>query len=218
SIISAPATEHMTVSSSGKDNFSSVTLSLQFDNRDWIDLPHRGWDMKLWFKRAEIHNLHHYYKYGIDLRRYQPLSQQVSVALRTATILSHGKIPLYDRTFFGYQERIRGHFYDVVEGENLLFNGVELRFPIVPIRYLNLPPVPGFEAYSRYLKFGVSGGIFYETGAVWFHTEGLNRDRFRTGFGAGVHFLLPYIDVFRIDLGFNFEWEPQLIAEIKTAF
>ncbi len=216
--ITAPKETGLTLSPNGKDRLPSVWLSLQFDNRDLQEYPREGFNVKLWGKRTGNSKHIHYYRYGADLRGYLPVTSKITLAGRLATDLSSGTVPLYDRVFFGYNERIRGRFYDTFEGENLMFGGIELRFPILGIRYLNLPPAPGLESYSQELKFGISAGIFYDTGAVWFQNKKLSAADFRSGFGTGLHFHFPYIDVFRVELGLNSAGQTEFIAEVETAF
>ena len=215
--ISAPDSG-MTLTPSGKDILPSFTASFQYDNSDLKEYPHSGWNLLLMGKRSGNNKWLHYYQYGFDFRRYQPITRETTLALRTAGWFSSGNIPVYDRFYFGYEERIRGRFYNVVEGENLIFGGLEFRFPLLKIRHIDVEPLPGFEGYSSNLKFGISAGIFYDTGAVWFQDHKLTEQDFKSGFGAGIHFHLPYINVFRVECGFNSHGDVQGIAEIETAF
>ena len=77
---------------------------------------------------------------------------------------------------------------------------------------------PGFSGYYRDLKFGINAGIFYDFGAVWYQTENLTKKHFHNGFGAGLHFRMPYIEVFRVELGFDNNLHPQFIADLEVAF
>ncbi len=216
--ISAPPDIGLTLSPSGTDYLPSIRLDLQYDDRDLKEYPHKGWKTLFWGKRVGNDEWIDYYRYGADIRRYQPLSRNVTLALRAATDLSSGDIPSYSRVFFGYGERIRGKFYDVFEGENLVFGGAELRFPLMKIRYIDTEPVPGFEDYSSNLKFGISGVIFFDSGAVWYQDENLTGDKLNSGFGLGLHFHMPYIDIFRVECAFDTKWKPQAIAEVVMAF
>lgn len=216
--ISAPPDIGLTLSPSGTDYLPSIRLDLQYDDRDLKEYPHKGWKTLLWGKRVGNDEWIEYYRYGADIRRYQPLGRTVTLALRAATDLSSGDIPSYSRVFFGYGERIRGKFYDVFEGENLVFGGAELRFPLMKIRYIDTEPVPGFEDYSSNLKFGMSGAIFFDSGAVWYQDENLTGDKFNSGFGLGLHFHMPYIDIFRVECAFDTKWKAQAIAEVVMAF
>ncbi|MBL7095634.1 BamA/TamA family outer membrane protein [candidate division KSB1 bacterium] len=216
--ISASPETGLTVSSSGKDRLLSMSGSFGYDNRDLKEYPHKGWWLKLHGKVAGKSGWLPYYQYGVEIRRYVPIKQNVTLAVRSATILSKGKIPIYDRTYFGYNERIRGRFYDIFEGENLILGSAEIRFPIKKIEYFNLPLIPGLENYTSQLKFGISAGIFYDTGITWFQNQKLAVKSFNSGFGFGLHFHLPYVDVLRVEGGFNHQQDVQVIVDVGTAF
>ena len=157
--ISATNSE-LTLSPSNKDILPSVSLLFHYDNRDLKEYAHKGWNLQFWGKRAGNNKWLHYYQYGVDFRRYQPVTQKTTLALRAATMFSSGNIPIYDRMYLGYGERIRGRFYDIYEGENLIFGGVEFRFPLLKISYIDVPPMPGFEAYSSHLNLASAQEFF----------------------------------------------------------
>ena len=43
-------------------------------------------------------------------------------------------------------------------------------------------------------------------------------NNFVSGFGVGIHFLMPYIEVLRIDLAFDEDFNSETILEIEVAF
>lgn len=80
-----------------------------------------------------------------------------------------GKCRFYDRFYLGYEERIRGHFRQVAEGDSMVIVASELRFTLIPVIYFQLRAAEGLLSnYSRSLKFGVNAGLFCEAGSVWF--------------------------------------------------
>ena len=171
--ISASPESGLTISPSGKDRLLSLSGSFGHDTRDLKEYPHQGWWLQLHGKVAGKSGWLPYYQNGVDIRSYIPINQNVTLAMRAATILSQGKIPIYDRSYFGYDERIRGRFYDIFEGENFILGSTEIRFPLMKIGYFNLPLISGLENYTSQLKFGISAGIFYDTGTVWFQNQKL---------------------------------------------
>lgn len=217
--LTAPSEIGMTLSQSGNDYLPSILLGIQYDNRDLKEYPHKGWLIRLFSKRVGNSRDIRYYRYGADGRSYLPLTRKVTLALRTAANLSSGKIPSYDRVYLGYEDRVRGRYYEIFEGENFAFGGVELRFPLLKIRYLDIEPIiDEMRQYSSNLKFGISAGIFSDNGIVWYQNQDMSIREVKSGFGAGIHFHLPYIDVFRVECGFNKQWEAQFIADIEVAF
>ncbi len=217
--LTAPSEIGLTLSPNGRDYLPSISLGIQYDNRDLKEYPHQGWLANLYSKRAGNSDAIHYYRYGVDLRSYIPLYRRFTLALRTSIDLSHGKIPSYDRVYLGYEERIRGRYYEIFEGENFAFAGAELRFPLMKIRYIDVDPmIEEMSQYSSNLKFGISAGIFFDSGAVWYQDEALAIHQVKSGFGVGIHFHLPYIEVFRVECGFNKQLEAQAIADIRVAF
>ncbi len=207
-------------SPTGTDRLTVFSLNARYDNRDLRAYPHEGMDIHFWIKRVQFREPAVYYRYGSRWRQYIPFGPHVTLAVRTEANFAHGNIPLYDRAFLGYNNRIRGEFYTRYEGENLLIGGLELRFPISKIRYFDLPELapPGFENYYRNLKFGLSAGVFYDAGAVWFQSEQLSNRHIHDGMGVGLHIHLPYVDLFRLELAFDRKLNHQFIGEIGVAF
>ena len=217
--LTAPPEIGLTLSQNGKDYLPSIILGIQYDNRDLKEYPHKGWLVGLSGKRVGNSRDINYYRYGADLRTYLPLAHKLTLALRTAANLSSGKIPSYDRVYLGYSDRIRGRYYEIFEGENFAFGGAELRFPLLKIRYINIDPlIPKMRQYSSNLKFGISAGIFFDNGIVWYQNQKMSIREVKSGLGVGIHFHLPYVDVFRVECGFDKQWRAQGIADMEVAF
>jgi len=215
----SPPVEGRTLSPSGRDHLPAVELIFKYDSRDLWEYPHKGWNIKIWGKKTGWKGMEaNYSKYGLDIRRYLPLTTKTTLALRGKTVLSRGRIPIYDRVFLGYEERIRGYFNRRSEGENLLLGMIELRFPLKGISYFTWESAPFLKDYFRNLKFGISAGIFLDTGDVWFQNQQLRRRRFHTGFGFGLHFHLPYIDLLRLEYALNEDLKGEIISEVGVAF
>ncbi len=209
----------LTLSPSGTDYLPSILLGIQYDNRDLKEYPHRGWWVSVFGRHVGTGEIINYSRYATDLRCYLPLSHHLTLALRGSANLSHGTIPSYDRAFLGYEERVRGRYYEIFEGENFAFAGAELRFPLMKTRYLDVEPlIDQMRQYSSNLKFGISAGLFFDNGVVWYQNQPLSIRQVKSGFGAGLHFHLPYVEVFRVECGFNKQLKAQAIADIEVAF
>jgi outer membrane protein assembly factor BamA len=146
-----PSVPGQTISESGRDPLPSLGLTFIWDHRDLKEYPGSGWYLtgyvlKTGFPSKTID----YLWYGFDGRIYLPIRSKGTFALRIMSNFSSGVVPVYHRTYLGYTERIRGHFYEKSEGENRALASAALRFPILPIRYFSLSNHPQLSN----LKFG----------------------------------------------------------------
>ncbi|NUM78186.1 hypothetical protein HUU40_27805, partial [candidate division KSB1 bacterium] len=108
-------------------------------------------------------------------------------------------------------------------GENLALTSVELRVPLIPLRYHRLEQTRLFQdsllgRYMRTLKFGVSAGLFADYGVIWNHAGGFDLDRGRGGFGAGLHIHMPYLNVLRLEAAFNEDGKLEGLVDVGVAF
>ncbi|MFQ5822687.1 MAG: BamA/TamA family outer membrane protein [bacterium] len=207
-----------TLSPSGKDKLPSIGISITYDRRNLWEYAHRGHYINLWFKKTGwFGNVIDYLRYGADLRKYFPIGP-TTFAFRGATNLSHGTIPIYSEVHLGFLTRIRGHFSERSTGDNLVLGSAEFRFPIRKITYHNLGLFESMGRYGTNFRFGISGALFLDTGAVWFQNEKLTQNKFISGWGVGLHFFLPYMNILRVEYGFNEDWDGQIIIDAFVSF
>jgi len=229
-----PIVPGQTLDPSGRDRLLETSLVFTNDQRDLISYPIRGWFLmaqisKTGFPRSRYIN---YGRVQFDVRKYVALGKATTLAMHFATNVSYGLVPIYNRVFFGYGQRIRGYYTERYEAENSMVAQVEFRFPIIPIRYLNMPnKVLG--AFGQNLKFGISAGIFIDSGTLWLQDRsdrpdpqpftgpfaGQTRPRkWLTGFGAGIHIHLPYVDLVRLEVAVNENLRAEFIFDTRVAF
>ena len=207
----SPSAPAKTLSPDGKDRLPQMGLLINWDNRDLKEYAHSGWLVNLHTLKTGLPSLAaDYLRYSFDIRKYFPISTGWTLAFRTKADLSYGKIPLYDRVYLGYNERIRGHFFETFEGENMALASVALRFPLLPIRYFDLSDYPQLSN----LKFGISLGFFADTGLTWFQRERIKQTMLQSGVGFGLHIHLPYIHLLRFELAFDEKGKGQLILDL----
>ena len=203
----------------GKDELPQVGVTFNYDARDLYEYPKDGMYLKLTASKTGFGGNIDYTSYSGDLRYYFPFVGKISLGARLAGWFNSEGTPVYSRIFLGYDERVRGHFYQKREGNNRLLTNMELRFPILKIIYIALDSGPNqFQGYSNNLKFGISGGLFFDCGAVWYDHNQLNRDRFISGFGAGLHFHLPYVDLLRVEYSFDMSGNGEFIFDLGKSF
>ncbi len=210
----------LTLSPSGKDKWMIYRLSFRYDNRDLKEFPHRGvFFNSYWRKSGEKGNIVNYSRYGVDFRTYLPLPYRATLVLRSMVDLSQGQVPFYDHSYLGYSERIRGHFYEEYEAHNRFIGNIALRFPIRKIKYHSFFQDTPFADYYRNLPFGISGGLFWDFGTVWYQTEKLSAKKLLSGVGVGLFFHLPYVDLARVEYAFNENFRGETILfDLGVAF
>jgi len=195
-----------------------VEYSMLYDTRDLHSYPSTGWlTMTRLHKYGLFEDYNDYENILLDLRKYFSIGP-IILAGRFYQNSLLGEIPVYRLNYIGYSERVRGHFYTVWTGKHVQIGSIETRFNIIPIRYfsLDLPGVP--SQYLQNLKIGLSAGLFVDTGIAWVTSDQYALDNFNTGFGFGLHIHLPYVEIFRIDIGFNRNFDSQVIIEMGVVF
>jgi len=208
-----------TVSASGTDRYIYGRVNYTYDSRDLREYASQGRMMSLYaikygFGTSEVN----FARFGGDVRGYFPLPLDVTLATRVhGTIVSGGLIPTYSRIFFGYGERIRGHYSTVFEGENMFGTSVELRYPILPSRTINFTALPIPQEFTVW-RFGIGLAVFGDAGTVWFRGAKPGLRSFASGYGAGLDFLLPYSAVLRTSYARNERGKGQFILDLRGAF
>ena len=218
--IQYPSEYQYLLASGGDDqHVPSLGIGFQYDTRDLHEYPRDGWWMSFGLTDYFYPKQLDYLLFGVDVRRYVRLYKDLSLALRVNVDLSYGDTPVFSHFYLGYSERIRGQFYTAMEGDARSIFMAELRFPILPVQYIDVGyGAPMFGQYAQDLPFGISGGLFYDIGTVWFKNLTNMPQDFLSGFGLGLHFHVPYIDVFRIEYGFDPDLNGQFIIDTRVAF
>ncbi|PLX31997.1 MAG: hypothetical protein C0600_04105 [Ignavibacteria bacterium] len=207
-----------TLAPGGIDRYVSVGFGASHDTRNLKEYPTRGiystaYIAKKGFGIGEVDMI----SYAADVRTYNPIYKELSLAVRAFARLSSGPaIPNYEHHFFGFSERIRGHFHEEIEGENSAGASAELRIPVVPHFYIHIPQVP-IRQFATW-KLGLYAALFADLGAVWDKDERPVWESTRRGYGAGLHFLFPYGIVFRIDRAWDDRGRPEWVLDIGASF
>lgn len=207
-----------TIAPGGIDRYVTLSLGARHDTRNLKEYPTSGIlaGAAIAKKGMGIGDVD-MAAYVVDMRLYQPLYEDLSLALRVLTQLSSGpSIPNYEHFYYGYSERQRGHFEEEREGENLLGAFAELRIPIIPQLYLYVPVMPIKQ--FRTWKLGLYGAIFFDTGIVWNKGDRPFRSSLEHGYGAGLHFLLPYGTVIRVDRAWNESGRGEWVLDVGASF
>ncbi len=207
-----------TLSPDGRDAFVSAGVRFLHDSRDLAEYPSKGEFLWLSFEKYGFgQTVVNYYRVAFDGRGFVPLIGGVGAAGRLFTnIAGGGTVPNYHHVFFGYQERIRGHFKDIYEGEDLIGTSLELRIPLLPVRFFSVGAIPVSE--FALWRFGVFATLFGDAGKVWYRADPFTLRDFAKGYGVGLNFLLPYNTVLRLEYALDELRRGQFIFDLSASF
>lgn len=207
-----------TASATGRDAYITFGVRYTYDTRNIREYTTDGW-----FASAQIakyglgESAVNFFKLSYDARYFRPVPGDLTFAARTyGTFSGGGVIPNYRREYFGYDERIRGYFNNVFEGEHMIGGSAELRFPILSPRYVYVPYswLPEFSL----LRYGLYAGLFADVGRIWERHEPISVQGWKSGFGGGLHFLLPYSIVVRTEYAINNRGRGQVVLDFGVSF
>jgi outer membrane protein assembly factor BamA len=205
-----------TVTPSGRDAFPRAAVQYVLDSRDLGEYAMRGSYVGAFalYNGFGISRIS-FGRFTVDLRTYIPLSSRLSLVGRgCATLSAGGQVPSYAHVYFGYNDRIRGYYKTVFEGENLLGGTAELRFTLLQPRVLRVGVIALPPEFS-YLRFGISLALFTDTGLAWFRSGRPALQDFASGYGGSVDFLLPYSFVVRLGEGISDLGQKQFFLDIR---
>jgi len=216
------AFKQYSVSGSGMDLIPKFGLQFMIDKRDLFEYPRSGyflsWDI---IRSGLTKNQPEFWRFRFDHRAYLKITDRISIAgknLTTLTSVPNDRVPIYDRIFIGYLNRIRGYFNKVVSGRNLMMDHIEARISLLPMKYVSWKEAPLAPSFFRGLKYGLSLGIFMDSGIVWDEPNQFSLKNHNTGYGVGLHIHLPYIYLLRIDHAWNDVGQRQWIIEAGVVF
>jgi outer membrane protein assembly factor BamA len=217
SVATPDAIPPTTFSPSGTDQYPIFSLGYGYDSRDLKEYPNFGSSVRVTATKYGVFGAaYDMVRYAVDLRKFVPLATRLVLGGRTFTDLAAGgPSPTYNHVFYGYGERIRGHFQEVNEGENIMGASVELRYLLFNPIY---PKVDFLPAEFSVWRFAIALTAFGDAGTVWFRGTPLALDRFLKGYGGGINFLLPYSIVVRAEYGFNEVRRGEFIIDVGASF
>lgn len=207
-----------TISSDGKDRSLTLGFGVTHDTRDLREYAQEGtYAAMSWIKHGIGESAVDYTRFTADFRRYMPLYFDMTLAWRLFTSIASGPIiPYYGHVYFGYGERIRGHFTEISEGDNIFGGSVELRLPIIKPRYLEWEDAPYPEI--AILKYGLFFTVFADAGSTWYKEENPLKRTLTSGYGVGLNFLLPYSVVLRTEFAVDEQLKGQFIFDASASF
>ncbi|MCD6309540.1 MAG: BamA/TamA family outer membrane protein, partial [Candidatus Eremiobacteraeota bacterium] len=178
-ITTNPGSEYP-VSGLTSGSLNSATLNENYDTRDDVFNPRRGWYINATqqFAGGLLKGDYDYSKYQLETRKYFPINKNV-IALRAwGGTLSDGA-PVTEYYYVGGNDTLRGYRDNLFYGTRMLVFNAEFRFPIGKLKM-------------------VSGAIFYDAGNAWKPGE---RSNLYSDVGIGIRLVFPTLGlgVIRLD-------------------
>lgn len=191
-------------SSSNIDRSISLGISYIYDSRDLKQFPENGVFAKIDYTNKGIDNGEiDYNVFNIDFREYRQVFNKFTTKWRIVYRHTFGRfVPLYDYSFLGYEEYVRGHRNDERDGNNMMLSSLELSIPFIRELEvsLDLPLLPKRLTSAR---LGLQANLFVDSGITYDNGQHLNFNSFDSGWGFGVTILvLPY-NAIRFEYAFD---------------
>ncbi len=211
---------NITASNNRIDRLMKIGLSYSYDSRDLIQFPQEGTFVSLYaqFKGLGLNDIN-YQIYNIDFREYRHVIGDLTAKWRFATRQTSGKIiPVYDYSYLGFDEAIRGHFSEEREGHRYYIGSVELFHPIIKDIDISLDFIPILPKELLTYRVALYAGLFGDTGVTQFRDEPLSINNFDTGYGAGLSLLLLPYNVVRFEVALDENQKVEYLLDLAVSF
>jgi outer membrane protein assembly factor BamA len=208
-----------TISSDRIDHFPTIELGYEYDNRDLIQFPKSGSYFALSgsAKGLNLNNQINYQTLKTDIRFYSKLFDELFFKTRNFTRFTIGKkIPIYDYSIIGTEEKIRGNFFKKIEDRNLFLLSSEFFIPLLRELYLNLDFIPIIPERLLNYRIEIYAHTFFDYGLVF--REQIKNKSELSGFGIGLSFLILPFNVIRFEIGYNKFSKPEFIIDLGKFF
>lgn len=194
------------------DRMPSLGLQYSYDTRDLAQFPREGLFgiISAEAKGFGVNDIN-YMIYSLDFREYRKIYGSLGSKWRIASRIASGDdVPYYDYSYLGFNERVRGHYRDESEGNSYYLASAELNYPIIRDVNLSLDFIPVIPHELLSYRIALYFQVFADAGTTRFKGQKLSIGNFRSGYGAGLTFLvLPY-NLARLEFAFdeykNMEW------------
>lgn len=202
------------------DRYPSIGISYSYDTRDLAQFPKEGilGTAFLESKGLGVNNIN-YQVYGFDFREYRNVFDDLTAKWRfTARFTSGKSVPFYDYSLIGYDEKIRGNYNIVLEGNNYYIASLELYYPIIKYFNISFDFVPIIPKELLSYRVALYLELFGDTGATKYLGKPITFKDFRSGYGLGLNLLvLPY-NLLRFELAFDEYKNTEFILGLGLSF
>ncbi len=202
------------------DRMPVAGATYSYDSRDLAQFPKNGIYAlaDLQFKGLGMNNIK-YQIANIDFREYRPVIDNLYFKWRFAARVAFGNlIPFYDFSFLGYQERIRGHFNDIQEGNYYYLGSAEFYYPLIKDINVSLDFVPLLPKSLLTYRIALYSELFGDAGAAKLRHQKLNISDFQSGYGLGLTLLILPYNIVRFEFALNEFGQNEFIFDLGLSF
>jgi len=202
------------------DNLVELGIGFEHDTRDLVQFPKNGLYSSLIYtaKGLGFDDI----SYGvarIDFRKYQKVYDGLVGKWRFASRFTFGEnVPYYDYSIIGTGEKIRGHYFEKFEGDDYYLTSVEFYYPIIEELNIDLSFIPIIPDKLLSYRIGFYTQIFAETGLAKYKDDPLAINKFNSGYGLGLTFLILPYSILRFELAFDEQLKSQFIFDLGVSF
>ncbi len=202
------------------DNLVELGIGFEHDSRDLVQFPKNGIYSSLNYtaKGLGFDDIS-YGVAGIDFRKYQKVYDGLVGKWRFASRFTFGdNVPYYDYSIIGTGEKIRGHYFEKFEGDDYYLTSVEFYYPIIEELNIDLSFIPIIPDKLLSYRIGFYTQIFAETGLAKYKDDPLAINKFNSGYGLGLTFLILPYSILRVEVAFNEQLKSEFIFDLGVSF
>jgi outer membrane protein assembly factor BamA len=202
------------------DRLFSIGASYSYDTRDLRQFAREGilGSASYELKGLGIDDIN-YQIASIDFREYRKLFGELGAKWRLASRFTMGNlVPFYDYSYLGFRERIRGHFNNESEGNNLYLASLELNYPVIKDFNISLDFIPIIPKQLLSYRVALYLQMFGDTGATQLNGHQISIKDFQSGYGMGLTLLILPYNIVRFEVAFNENLHSEFIFDIGTSF
>jgi len=202
------------------DNLVSLGIGFEHDTRDLKQFPKNGiYSSLIYSLRGLGFDNINYSIAWIDFREYRKIFDGLVGKWRVASRFTFGDdVPYYDYSIIGNDEKIRGHYFEKFEGDDYFIASAEIYYPIIEELNVDLTFIPIIPDQLLSYRIGFYAQIFAETGFAKYREDPISINRFNSGYGAGLTFLLLPYSIIRLEVAFNEQFNSQFIIDFGISF
>jgi outer membrane protein insertion porin family len=193
----------ITIAPDNSDRVPSLGGFVGLDTVDSWFYPWRGWQSELQVTKngGPLGGVADFSSYLIDVRRYQPIVDRHQFVIFSLYTFRTGEpdetFPRWLEFEIGGANTVRGWSFASQLGKSQFINTAEYRYAIMKPRF--------FPLFGLNINVGVLAAAFVDTGIAWSKGDEFERSNFLTGYGVGVRFLVPFVDMIRLDVAWGEE-------------